>query len=620
MLDVLVIGGGHAGLEAAAAASRLGARAGLVTLHRDAVGRLSCNPAIGGVGKGHLVREIHVLGGLMGRLADECGIQFRLLNTSRGPAVRGPRAQVDRREYPRRAQAELAGLAVEVLEDEIVDLLVESGEGGRKRCRGAVGRRHGPLEARATLLSTGTFLGGVLHVGDASEAGGRRGEGAAAELSSRLRDLGLTLGRFKTGTPPRLARDSVDWDLTQVQPGDAEPVFFCPETVSPVLRQVPCHAVYTNPAAHAAVRDGLARSPLMAGRIVGTGPRYCPSFEEKILRFADRDRHLLVLEPEGLDHPEIYVNGASTSLPEENQRAFVRAIPALRDADITQLGHAVEYDYLAAGQVLASLETRAVAGLFVAGQTLGTTGYEEAAGLGLMAGANAALVGRGEAPFVLGRHEGYLGVLVDDLVTRGIDEPYRMFTSRAEHRLLLGVDTADLRLAERGAAVGLVAAAAASAAANRRERLELATQALRTTPAAGGRRLADACRRPEADLEAIAESLPAELLERLGASPRERRRTVVQAGQSLRYECYVRRQQQAAERLERARSRPIPPEFSFEGLAGLSREVQERLSRARPTTLDQAARLRGVTPAAAQLLDAHLTRWESARVPRGTSP
>ena len=619
MLEVLVIGGGHAGLEAAAAAARVGARTALVTLHREAIGRLSCNPAIGGVGKGHLVREVHALGGLMGRLADRTGIQFRLLNTSRGPAVQGPRAQVDRDHYPREAQAELASLPVEVIEDEVVGLLLEDRADGRSACLGVELREAGPLRARTVVLASGTFLGGVLHVGEEAREGGRRGERAASALPRSLRERGIPLGRFKTGTPPRLRRESIDWERTRVQEGDAEPTFFCPETRAPLLPQVPCHEVQTTPEAHAVILANLDRSPMMAGRITGRGPRYCPSFEEKVQRFRDRDSHSLILEPEALESELIYVNGASTSLPAEAQEAFIRCIPGLERAEIAQLGYAVEYDYLSPGEVLPSLETRRIAGLFVAGQALGTTGYEEAAGLGLVAGANAALQAQGRPSWVLGRQEGYLGVLVDDLVTRGLDEPYRMFTSRAEHRLLLGIDSADLRLAHRGAEIGLVPETAAAEAAERAGRLARARELLLALPAGRGRTLADECRRPETELERLLERIPAEHHAELGGEDRERRRSLREAGQGLRYATYLQRQQRAAERLERGRRTPIPAGFAFQGLPGLSVEIQERLERAQPTNLDQAARLPGMTPAALQVLDAHVARARrESGVPRGT--
>ena len=612
MLDVLVIGGGHAGLEAAAAATRVGARTALVTLDRSAVGRLSCNPAVGGVGKGHLVREIHALGGLMGRLADRTGIQFRLLNTSRGPAVRGPRAQVDRNLYPAAAQAELARLPVELLEDEVTGLLLADG-----RCLGVEMRLLGPVRAATVVLASGTFLGGVLHCGEEAVEGGRRGEAAASTLSGDLLEAGIPLGRFKTGTPPRLRRDSIDWDLTRAQHGDEEPTFFCPETETPALPQAPCHEIHSTPEAHAIIRDNLQHSPMMAGRITGRGPRYCPSFEEKVVRFADRDRHQLLLEPEALDSDLIYLNGASTSLPTEIQTAFLRVIPALEQVEIAQFGYAVEYDYLLPGEIAPNLETRRVSGLFVAGQALGTTGYEEAAGLGLVAGANAALRASDRPAWVLGRHEGYLGVLVDDLVTRALDEPYRMFTSRAEHRLLLGIDSADLRLAPRGVEIGLVDADRAADAQERGERLRAAQSLLESLPGEPGRSLAHSCRRPETALDQLLERVPIEHHAGLGPTERERQRTLVEAGQALRYATYLERQQRAAQRLERGRQRPIPDSFRFTDLPGLSREVQEGLERARPATLDQAARLPGMTPAALQVLDAHLAR-AARTVPRGT--
>lgn len=605
-MDVLIIGGGHAGLEAAAAAARLGASTTLVTLDARAIGRLSCNPAIGGVGKGHLVRELWALGALMPDLADRTGIQFRLLNTSRGPAVRGPRAQVDRLLYPAEAQRALAALPIEVLEDEVTDLLVDERGAGSPRCVGAILRAHGVVEATRVVLTSGTFLGGVLHVGAAHGPGGRRGEGAATALSRALAVRGVPLERFKTGTPPRLLAESIDFAEAEEQRGDHDPTFFCPDRQAPALPQVSCHGVYTNPAAHAVIREAMPRSPLAAGRITGSGPRYCPSFEEKVVRFADRDRHLLVIEPEGLDHPEVYLNGASTSLPEAAQRAFIRHVPALRAAEITQLGYAVEYDHVPPREVDVTLALRRLPGLHLAGQVLGTTGYEEAAALGLVAGANAALAARGRAPLVLRRDQAYVGVLVDDLVTRGIDEPYRMFTSRAEHRLTLGIDSADLRLAELAASVGLASEDAASRAREKRRTLESAI-ALLGTRRRGDRSLADVARRPEVTPTELLTSLGDDAVA-LGATTGERLEILRQAIDDLRYSAYRRRQERQAERLVAEGPRSIPAGFRFEGLPGLSREVQERLERARPMTLEQASRLPGVTPAALQVLHAHVAR------------
>lgn len=612
--DVIVIGGGHAGLEAAAAASRLGAATVMVTLEASAIGRLSCNPAIGGIGKGHLVREIHALGGLMGRAADRTGIQFRLLNTSRGPSVRGPRAQVDREAYPGVVRALLDEHRLEVLEGEVGGLLMEQGAAAMptRGVRLTDGRE---LRAHAVVLASGTFLGGRLHVGAEQSAGGRRGERAATVLARALQAAGLPLRRFKTGTPPRLHAESVRWSELEAQWGDARPTFFCPETRSPALPQRPCHLAYTTPRAHEVILSGLDRSPLAQGRITGRGPRYCPSFEEKVLRFRDRDRHLLILEPDGLTSDLVYVNGASTSLPAEVQERFVRLIPGLEDARLAQHGYAVEYDHVPPTEVRSSLECRRLPGLFLAGQVLGTTGYEEAAGLGLMAGTNAALRAQGRRPFELGRDEGYLGVMVSDLVTRGIDEPYRMFTSRAEHRLRLGIDSADLRLAPRGADVGLIPGSRAAEAERRQALLLRAERLLEELPAGGGSTLADMCRRPETDLDGLLTRIPEAQRPTLGA-PDERQRTLVQAAQAIRHRTYVQRQERTVRRWPKVRRRAIPPDFDYRTTPGLSAEVQERLAAARPETLEQASRLPGITPAALQLLDALLTADD---VPRGTS-
>ena len=606
---MIVVGAGHAGCEAAAASARMGAQTALLSMDIGMIAHMSCNPSIGGIAKGHIVREIDAMGGVMAHIADATGIQFRLLNSSRGPAVQAPRCQSDKYKYCNKMREYLAALAsLKMSSCEVAGIIAEQGE-----ARGVElsdGRRIG---AGAVVLTTGTFLNGLIHIGDKKIAGGRMGEAPSMHLARWLADAGFVTKRLKTGTPPRLAMQTIDFSQFREQKGDDAPEFFSFRTRSTVLPQVSCHIGHTNERVHRLLLDNLKRSALYGGAITGIGPRYCPSIEDKIVKFADRKSHQIVLEPEGLDSDEIYVNGMSTSMPLEVQREMVRGVPGLDRAEIVRPAYAIEYDFVDPTQLTGTLETRRIRRLFHAGQINGTTGYEEAAAQGLIAGINAALRAQGKDGLVLSRTESYIGTLIDDLVLRGTDEPYRMFTSRSEFRLLLRIDNADLRLTPVGYRLGLVPEADMLAFRNKYEAADTLRVFLErerwnpdSLPLAGadpvsgkGTTLARLLRRPGitlADFEA--------LLRPSGVWPEPGARRSVEIG--IRYQGYIEQQQRDMEKIRLLSRRQIPAELDFSTISGLSREVQEKLARIRPPDLAAAGRISGVTPAAISILNVYL--------------
>lgn len=586
--DVVVVGAGHAGTEAALAAARLGARTVLLTTNLDTVGQMSCNPAIGGVAKGHLVREIDALGGLMGRAIDATGIQFRMLNLRKGPAMHSPRAQADKKAYQFWVKQFIESQPNVDLRQEIVeDLLVETTERG-PRIRGVRVRGEADYLAPTVVLTTGTFLQAIMHTGEAKTPGGRAGEGTTAGISGALQRLGFQLDRFKTGTPPRLNGRTIAYERTEFQPGDETPQPFSYLTDNLQCEQLPCWITYTNEQVHELIRANLHRAPMYSGQINSRGPRYCPSIEDKVVRFADKDRHQLFLEPEGRNTSEVYVNGISTSLPRDVQDAIFKLIPGLERAQIMRYGYAVEYDFCPPDQLRPTLETKKVSGLFFAGQINGTTGYEEAAGQGLIAGANAALCQQGRE-LVIDRDQAYLGVLIDDLTTTSVDEPYRLFTSRAEYRLLLRQDNADRRLTRLGNEFGLVEPERYSRLVLKEEQIAAVEQVLLTRRIEGGTTLEKHLRRPEVEWQDLVPYAP-----ELASVPAD---VATQVTFDVKYSGYVARQQIQIERQRRLAQKRIPDSFDFANLQQLRIEAREKLSRFRPATLDQAQRISGITPA-----------------------
>ncbi len=589
--DVVIVGGGHAGCEAARACARMGLRTVMITMNADLIAQMSCNPAIGGIAKGHLVREIDALGGVMGEVADAVGIQFRLLNTSRGPAVWSPRAQCDKKQYRIRMKQVLEQEPnLTIKQAEVAALRIEDG-----RVRGVQLMDGRKIHCEAVIITTGTFLNGLAHIGERRFECGRNGEAPSVVLADQIRNLGMGWTRLKTGTPPRLDARSIDWSQFEPQEGDAEPTPFSFMTERIDRPQIRCFLGRTTPETAKIIRESIGRSPLYSGQIEGIGPRYCPSIEDKFVKFPDKDSHQIFLEPEGLDTNEIYVNGMSTSMPIDVQAGVIASIPGLEKAEMIRPGYAIEYDAVDARELDHRLEVRKLPGLFLAGQINGTSGYEEAAGQGLMAGINAAQTILGRPPVVIPRSEGYIGIMIDDLITKGTDEPYRMFTSRAEYRLRLRIDNADERLTPIGAEIGLSTVERREFHSKKRTQIGQVLTALENTPQAA------LLRRTEGRINEI---LPW-IEEKLAGAPE--RGVLMTVETEVKYAGYIDQQRRQIERMQNSDTRAIPQEMGFIGIPGISREVGEKLERVRPATLGQAARIPGVTPAAVALLDVYMS-------------